>query len=78
MIASIFTLAGPDIFIIFLILLMIVPVLCAAVHCANNPALNTGQRITWILIILMVNFLGAILYFLAAPKRFKTVPPPSP
>ncbi|HMP84573.1 MAG TPA: PLDc N-terminal domain-containing protein [Verrucomicrobiota bacterium] len=46
------------------------------VHAAQNKGLDDGERVAWILIIALVHFLGALLYFfIGRPKarRLATV-----
>lgn len=35
----------------------------------QNPSLSSNERIVWVLVIIFVNVLGALIYFLAGRKR---------
>jgi Phospholipase_D-nuclease N-terminal len=44
----------------------------AIVHAIRNPALDDTMRIVWILVIVFTQFIGAIVYFIVAPKGHST------
>ena len=56
-------------FILLIGLLMFAFWIWAIVSCINNPALDGTQRIIWILVLIFLHALGALIYFLAAPRR---------
>jgi hypothetical protein len=33
------------------------------IHAIQNKALNDGERIAWVLVILFLHFIGALIYF---------------
>jgi hypothetical protein len=41
------------------------------IDAAQNKGLNDGERIAWILIIALVHFLGAIIYFFVGRPKGK-------
>jgi hypothetical protein len=51
---------GPDI----IILLIIVFWLAAFIHCIVNKWLRGGEKVAWILVLLFVNWIGALSYFI--------------
>lgn len=45
------------------------------VHAAQNKGLSDGERIAWILVIVLVHFLGALIYFFVGrPKGNQAIP----
>lgn len=49
------------------------------VDAAQNKGLNEGEKVAWVVIIALVHFLGALLYFfIGHPKRhtFRPTQPP--
>jgi hypothetical protein len=38
------------------------------VHCLTNKALQGNDKIVWILVVILLNALGAVLYFFLAPN----------
>jgi len=65
--------------LIFLpLLLFLIPLGLAAfafwiwmlIHAAQNKGLSEGEKVAWVLIIVLVHFLGAVIYFFVGrPKR---------
>ena len=46
------------------------------IHSIQNKGIDDGERIAWVLVIVLVHFLGAVLYFfIGRPKA--TLPPAS-
>lgn len=43
-------------------------------HAITNPNLTGNLRIVWIIVLLVLNGLGVILYWLFGKKRFKVKP----
>lgn len=39
------------------------------VDAIKNPNLSSNERIVWVLVIIFVNWLGALIYFLAGRKK---------
>lgn len=39
------------------------------VDCIKNPGLSSNERIVWILVIVFLNWLGALIYMLAGRKK---------
>lgn len=63
--------------IVVLALLLLIPLSLAfmafwiwmLVHAAQNKGLNDGERVAWVVIIALVHFIGALLYFfIGKPK----------
>ena len=54
-----------------LLLLFLIPLVLAAfafwiwmlIHAAQNKGLSEGEKVAWVLIIVLVHFLGAVIYF---------------
>ena len=54
-----------------LLLLFLIPLGLAAfafwiwmlIHAAQNKGLSEGEKVAWVLIIVLVHFLGAVIYF---------------
>lgn len=44
------------------------------IHAIQNKGLNDGERIAWVLVIVLVHFLGAVLYFFIGKQKGKTPP----
>ena len=44
------------------------------IHAAQNKGLSEGEKVAWVLIIVLVHFLGALIYFFVG--RPKGNPPP--
>lgn len=62
----------------FLIKLLFVPLSLLAVvfwiwmliHAVTNAGLSDGEKVAWVLVIIFLNFLGALIYFFVGrPKR---------
>ena len=43
--------------------------LWALIDAIKNPALDSNQRLIWILVILLTNLLGALIYFIIGRKK---------
>lgn len=43
------------------------------IHAAQNKGLTDGEKIAWVLIIALVHFLGAVIYFFAGRPKAKQV-----
>ena len=41
------------------------------VHAAQNKGLSDGEKVAWILIIALVHFLGALIYFFVGRPKAK-------
>jgi hypothetical protein len=56
---------------LMLVLLVGAVWLGALVHCLMNQRLTDIQRLTWVLVIIFLNFIGGALYFVIgrSPKR---------
>jgi len=39
------------------------------IDCIQNQRLNSTEKVIWVLVIIFLNLLGAIIYFLAGRKR---------
>jgi hypothetical protein len=47
------------------------------VHAAQNKGLSDGEKVAWVLIIALVHFLGALIYFFVGrPKANQPSEPP--
>lgn len=47
------------------------------VHAAQNKGLSDGEKVAWVLIIALVHFLGALIYFFVGrPKANQPLVPP--
>jgi hypothetical protein len=42
------------------------------VHAAQNKGLGDGERVAWVIIIALVHFIGALLYFFIGKPKEKT------
>ena len=78
-------LGGFEVMILPLVFLLLLPVGLAMfafwiwmlVHAAQNKGLSDGEKVAWVLIIALVHFLGALVYFFVGrPKA--NLPQPSP
>ncbi len=45
------------------------------VHAAQNKGLSEGEKVAWVLIIVLVHFLGALIYFFVGRPKAKRPPP---
>lgn len=43
------------------------------VHAAQNKGISDGERTAWVIIIALVHFIGAVLYFFIGRPKAKTV-----
>ncbi len=63
-------------------LLLLIPLGLAAfafwiwmlIHAAQNKGLSEGEKVAWVLIIVMVHFLGALIYFFVGRPKAKRPP----
>ncbi|MDQ3624719.1 MAG: PLD nuclease N-terminal domain-containing protein [Verrucomicrobiota bacterium] len=62
--ASLFSLAVPDLLLILVALLIPLFTLWMAVDCALHESSQGNDKIVWLLIILLVPFFGAVAYLL--------------
>jgi len=83
MIAAIF--AGGEIILVLLMLLVIFPLALAAlafwiwmlVSAIQNKGLTDNEKVLWVLVIALLHWLGALIYFFVGhPKRNLPLPPP--
>jgi len=44
------------------------------VHAAQNKGLSDGEKVAWVLIIALVHFLGALIYFFVGRPKAKLPP----
>lgn len=44
------------------------------IHAAQNKGLSDGERTAWVLIIALVHFLGALIYFFVGRPKAKNPP----
>ena len=66
-----------------LLLLFLIPLGLAAfafwiwmlIHAAQNKGLSEGEKVAWVLIIVLVHFLGALIYFFVGRPKAKLPPP---
>ncbi len=74
-------LGGGEIILILAVLVML-PLAVASfafwiwmlVHAAQNKGLSEGEKIAWVLIIALVHFLGALLYFFIGRPKARQMP----
>ena len=45
------------------------------VHAAQNKGLSDGEKVAWVLIIALVHFLGALIYFFVGRPKANTLGP---
>jgi hypothetical protein len=65
-----------------LLLLFLIPLGLAAfafwiwmlIHAAQNKGLSEGEKVAWVLIIVLVHFLGAVIYFFVGRPKAKLPP----
>lgn len=48
------------------------------VHAAQNKGLSDGEKVAWVLIIALVHFLGALVYFFVGRPKANEVKPTQP
>lgn len=77
--------AGMALIPLILILVVVVPLALAMfafwvwmlIHAAQNKGLGDGEKVAWVLIIALVHFLGALIYFFVGrPKANQPLVPP--
>jgi len=69
--------------ILVLAMLLIIPLSLAVmafwiwmlVHAAQNNGLSDGEKVAWVVIIALVHFLGALIYFFVGRPKAKVVRP---
>ena len=44
------------------------------IHAAQNKGLSEGEKVAWVLIIVLVHFLGALIYFFVGRPKAKRQP----
>lgn len=42
------------------------------IHAAQNKGLSEGEKVAWVLIIVLVHFLGALIYFFVGRPKQKS------
>ncbi len=47
------------------------------VHAIQNRGLNEGERVAWVLVTLLLHFLGALLYFFFGRSKARQPPIPA-
>jgi hypothetical protein len=67
---AMFNIGGTEI----LLLLFLIPLAMAfwiwmLVHAIRNKGLSDSERIAWVLVIALVHFLGALIYFFAGRQK---------
>jgi len=75
-----------ELFVLPLLLLFLVPIGLAMfafwiwmlVHAAQNKGLSDGEKVAWVLIIALVHFLGALIYFFVGRPKAKDLRPMQP
>ena len=45
------------------------------VHAAQNKGISEGEKVAWVLIIALVHFLGALIYFFVGRPKANLPPP---
>jgi hypothetical protein len=76
-------LGGGEIILILTVLVML-PLAVASfafwiwmlIHAAQNKGLSEGEKVAWVLIIALVHFLGALLYFFIGRPKARQIPQP--
>ncbi len=53
--------------VVFLIISLLFWIL-GLIHCLTNRALEGNDKIIWVLVVILLNALGAVLYFFIAPN----------
>ena len=69
--------------ILILALLLVIPLSLAVmafwiwmlVNAAQNKGLSDGEKVAWVLIIALVHFLGALIYFFVGRPKAKELKP---
>jgi len=47
------------------------------IHAAQNKGLGEGEKVAWVLIIALLHFLGALVYFIVGKPKAKLPPVPA-
>lgn len=71
-----------ELMILPLVLLIAIPIGLAMfafwvwmlVHAAQNKGLSDGEKVAWVIIIALVHFLGALIYFFVGRSKAKLPP----
>ena len=74
--------SGPEVVLLPLILLVCLPIALAMfafwiwmlIHAAQNKGLSDSERIAWVLIIALVHFIGALIYFFVGKPKAHLAP----
>jgi len=45
------------------------------IHAAQNKGISEGEKVAWVLIIALVHFLGALIYFFVGRPKANLPPP---
>jgi prolipoprotein diacylglyceryltransferase len=68
----------PSLFLTFMCIIGILVLLSSVfwiwmiVDCATNEPVNSNDKIVWLLVIILVHFVGALVYYLARrPERIR-------
>jgi hypothetical protein len=80
-VAFVFNLAGPDLVIILLILVMLGFPIWMLIDCIKHESNVDNNKLIWLLVILLAP-LGSLIYFfarkLSRPPKSPPLPPPGP
>ena len=68
MLPTIFATGIALVFLLFVILAFVFWIMML-VDCIKNPGLSSNERIVWVLVIVFLNWLGALIYLLAGRKK---------
>jgi hypothetical protein len=64
-----FVLGGGEIFILLLMLFLMAFWIWMIIDCIRNERLSEGEKIAWVLAIVLTHFLGALIYHFVVRKR---------
>ena len=69
---------GPEIIMIFFILLPLVLTVISLISCLSATFADPANKLIWVIVILFLPFFGPILYFCISPnqRRSAVLPPP--
>lgn len=73
-IASLFNLAGPDLIIILLILLLMGFPIWMVIDCVNRESNEGNNNVIWLLVILLAPF-GSVIYFFSRKLQRQSLAP---
>jgi hypothetical protein len=68
MLPTIFATGIALVFLLFVILAFVFWIMML-VDCIKNRGLSSNERIVWVLVIVFLNWLGALIYLLAGRKK---------